>query len=80
MPLILNIDADTFAALCLFPGILILDICCRSNPEIFALALFFFYYFKKRRFYLFTSVAENIGVDYPNLSLFTAPPSVMATV
>lgn len=40
MPLILNIDADTFAALCLFAGILILDICYRSNPEIFALALF----------------------------------------
>lgn len=75
MPLILNIDADTFAALCLFAGILILDICCRSHPEIFALALSL-----KRRFYLFTSDAENIGADYPDLSLFTAPPSVMATV
>lgn len=64
MPRILNIDADTFAVLCLFVGILILDICCWSNPGMFA------FFFLKDGFYLFTSVAETLA-SIPQISPFS---------
>lgn len=67
-------DARALVTLFLLVEILILDICCRSNPKIFAFVPFF------PDNLIYSSVSVNAGVYSPNLSLFTVPPSVMATV